>query len=154
MNKKIIVEVISLTYILLFIYAGASKLLDYERMHRQLGMTPWLTSVSGLIAWAVPAIEILVSLTLIIPRWRLQALYACLILMVLFELYIISILKFSPANFIPCTCGGLLQQMSWHTHIIFNLAFILLALIGIRFEKQLRERNDDTSFNFHEYRFK
>jgi len=147
MNKKIIVEIISMAYVLLFVYAGISKLLDYERMRVQLEMTPWLSSIAGFIAWAVPAAEILISTFLLIPRWRLQALYAALASMVLFTIYILGILWFSPANDMPCTCGGLLQQMSWNTHIVFNLVFIGLAATGIWLERQLPQQvKESTSF--------
>ena len=50
-------------------------------------------------------------------------------LMVMFTTYIIIILNFS--DFIPCSCGGVLEDLSWSEHIVFNLFFIVLAILGI-----------------------
>jgi hypothetical protein len=36
------------------------------------------------------------------------------------------------AEHLPCNCGGVLQKMNWRQHLIFNLFFICLSLIGIR----------------------
>jgi phage shock protein PspC (stress-responsive transcriptional regulator) len=35
---------------------------------------------------------------------------------------------------LPCSCGGVLQQLSWKQHLIFNLFFLLLAVVGIVLE--------------------
>jgi len=32
---------------------------------------------------------------------------------------------------LPCSCGGVLQQMTWNQHLIFNVVFTLLALFAI-----------------------
>src|SRR5690606_29917948 len=50
-------------------------------------------------------------------------------MMVMFTTYIYITLNYS--SFIPCSCGGILESMGWTPHLIFNLCFIVLALIGI-----------------------
>jgi len=50
-------------------------------------------------------------------------------LMVLFTVYIYLILNFS--DFIPCSCGGILEKMDWHTHLIFNLICVIAAVTAI-----------------------
>jgi len=67
-------------------------------------------------------------------RFRLLGLYASFSLMVMFTAYIIAITKFS--DYIPCSCGGVLQNMSWNQHLIFNIGFILLAVAGIIFHSK------------------
>lgn len=39
------------------------------------------------------------------------------------------ILHFS--SYVPCSCGGVLDDMDWMTHFYFNLAFIVLAAIAL-----------------------
>jgi hypothetical protein len=34
-------------------------------------------------------------------------------------------------NDLPCSCGGVIQQMTWQQHILFNVVFIILSRIGI-----------------------
>jgi hypothetical protein len=49
--------------------------------------------------------------------------------MTMFTAYIVAILKFS--DFVPCSCGGVLEHLGWPEHLILNIAFTVLALIGI-----------------------
>ena len=37
---------------------------------------------------------------------------------------------------IPCSCGGILKNMGYWTHLIFNLLFIVFAMLGIAMERQ------------------
>jgi len=47
---SILVPVTAYLYVLLFVYAGISKLLDYENFTVQLGQSPLLSAYAGLIA--------------------------------------------------------------------------------------------------------
>ncbi|HEU4789342.1 MAG TPA: DoxX family protein [Flavobacterium sp.] len=116
-------------YILLFTYAAVSKLLDFENFSVQLGQSPLLSAFANVISWLVPLIEILIVLMLVFPRFRLVALFASFNLMLMFTAYIFIVLNFS--SFIPCSCGGILEKLGWKEHLIFNIAFILLAIVGI-----------------------
>jgi uncharacterized membrane protein YphA (DoxX/SURF4 family) len=110
-------------------YAGASKLLDYERFRIELGKSPLLAGIAEWVGWALPAGEILLSTLLVIPRFQTLALFMAFSLMVMFTAYLITILNFS--FYVPCTCGGILQGMSWKTHIQFNLVILLLTMTAI-----------------------
>jgi hypothetical protein len=124
-----IVDFICCLFIILFLYASLSKLQDFQKFNTQLSKSPLLTAFSGWIAWLIPATEILVVFLLFIRHFQLIGLYIAYCLMVLFSAYIIAILKFS--EYIPCSCGGILQNMSWGEHLIFNVAFIAFAVIAI-----------------------
>ena len=129
MKRSNIVEIICILFILLFIYAAVSKLLDYQKFSVQLGKSPLLTKYSSLIAWLIPSIEIIISIMLGVARLKLIGLYASFTLMLLFTGYIIAITRFSDST--PCSCGGVLQNMSWDQHLIFNFCFVLVGLISI-----------------------
>lgn len=131
-KRSVVVEVICFLFIVLFVYAAVSKLLDHQKFSIELSKSPLLTNFSSLVAWIIPSIEILISIALSIRSLRLIALYAAFSLMVMFTAYLIAILQFS--FYVPCTCGGVLQQMNWDTHIIFNCVFIALALTAIFLE--------------------
>jgi hypothetical protein len=124
-----IIEIICFLFIVLFVYTASSKLLDYEKFRIELGKSPLLTLYAGWVAWLVPIGELLLAVMLTIPRFRTIALYGSFSLMVMFTTYLIVILNFS--YYIPCTCGGVIQNMSWNTHIVFNIAFIILSIIAI-----------------------
>jgi hypothetical protein len=120
---------ISYAFILLFVYAAVSKLLDFENFRVQLGQSPLLGAYAELTAWFIPLLEIYIAFALSFVKFRQVALFASYFLMVMFTAYIYIILNYS--SFVPCSCGGVLEKMSWNEHLIFNIAFILLAVIGI-----------------------
>jgi uncharacterized membrane protein YphA (DoxX/SURF4 family) len=128
-RNNIIIDVISMLFIFLFIYAAISKLIDFEKFRTQLGQSPLLTDYANWVSVCIPLIEICLSLVFLISRFRLFSLYACFGMMVMFTAYIIVITKFS--DHIPCSCGGVLQNMSWREHLIFNLVFTFLAAWAI-----------------------
>jgi uncharacterized membrane protein YphA (DoxX/SURF4 family) len=133
MNRKIFVEAVSVLFITLFLYTGISKIMDYAVFKEQIGSSPILASIAPLIAYWLPVVEFLVVLLLIVPRWRLKGLYACLLLMMLFTGYIIAILSFSKD--LPCSCGGVLAKLSWQQHLVFNVVFMILAFLALNAEK-------------------
>lgn len=128
-KKEILVQAIAGSLVLLFVYAAASKGMDYTKFRIEIGKSPLLTSFAGIVAWGIPAIEIGIALLLSFSRSRLAGLYAAFTLMVLFSAYIYYILRFSP--YVPCSCGGVLENMTWQTHLYFNLLFVLLSALGV-----------------------
>lgn len=129
MKKAIIIEIITFLFILLFTYAAVMKLKDYERFVVQIGQSPLLTAFAHWLAWLVPVIELIISVMLAIPRFRLIGLYASFSIMVMFTTYIICILTLSLS--IPCSCGGVLENMGWTEHMYFNIGFVVLGAIGV-----------------------
>ncbi|OQP58182.1 hypothetical protein A3860_07610 [Niastella vici] len=115
--------------IILFIYAASAKLLDFYNFQFSLSESPFIAPFAGILAWAVPAIELIIAVMLVIPGLRLAGLYASFILMSLFTVYITAMLLFT--SDIPCSCGGVLEEMSWGTHILFNCVFVALSAWGI-----------------------
>lgn len=127
--KNIIGQVIAFLFILMFSYAAVSKWLDYDMFLIQLKKSEYLTSFASLTSWIVPAIELLACVLLAVPKWRLAGLYISYGLMFIFTGYIVLILQL--ADQIPCSCGGILEHMSWTQHLVFNLVFLILSLYAI-----------------------
>jgi hypothetical protein len=127
--KKISLEIIVALLIILFIYTGLNKMLDYSNFKFQLGRSPFIQSMSGFIATTLPAGEMLIAALLVFKRTRLLGLYASFSLMALFTGYIWIMLHY--AYDLPCSCGGVLAILSWKDHLIFNSVFTVLALIAV-----------------------
>jgi hypothetical protein len=127
--RRLVVPVVSYLYILLFVYAAVSKILDFGNFRAQLGQSPLLSAFAGVVSYGVPAAELAIALLLSIPWSRRIGLYAAAVLMAMFSAYIIIILNFS--SFVPCSCGGVLEKMGWTTHLAFNLVFVLLGMLGV-----------------------
>ena len=132
--KRNVTIAVSYLFILLFLYAAISKVLDYETFTVQLAQSPLLSAYAGIVAWLVPGVEIIIALFLVFERFRILALYAAFTLMVMFTAYIYIILNYS--DFIPCSCGGVLEKLSWTQHLVFNLVFIILAGVAVFFTAQ------------------
>src|SRR5690606_16404433 len=138
-SKKGIVEIISMLFILLFVYASISKLLEFKDFQTQLGQSPLLGAFAIPISYGVICIELVTSILLAFKKTRIQGLYIAYMLMVMFTTYIVIILNFT--SFTPCSCGGVLESLGWTEHLIFNILCILLAigaiyLIHVKFSKQ------------------
>lgn len=129
MKKIKAIDIIVFLFMLLFIYAATTKLLEYDLFKAQIGKSPLILKYADTFAWMVPGIELLITVMLFIPRLWLIGLYASFSIMVAFTLYIVFILAFSP--YVPCSCGGILSSMGWAEHLIFNIAFTILAAAGI-----------------------
>jgi len=128
-RRNTIVEIISALLIILFVYTGINKLMDFNNMKFQMGRSPFIQNYSSFIAYTMPPGELLIALALIIKKTRLIGLYASFALMFLFTGYIWLMLNY--AYDLPCSCGGVLAQMSWQDHLVFNSAFTVLALVGV-----------------------
>ncbi|NOT73424.1 MAG: hypothetical protein HOP08_00750 [Cyclobacteriaceae bacterium] len=128
-SRENIVDIICILYIILFMYASISKILQYSDFIIQLQKSPILVDISGFVSWSIPAVEILIALLLVFQTTRQIGLYASFGLMMLFTFYIISILGYS--EYVPCSCGGILQSLGWTEHLFFNIAFCLLGVAAI-----------------------
>lgn len=135
MPRKIAVDIVVFLYILLLVYASVSKLLDHQKFSVQLGQSPMLTNYAKVLALLVPVVELIIACLLLLSKTRLIGLYAACSLMVMFTTYIFIITTYD--DYVPCSCGGVLESMGWSGHLVFNIAFVLLAVIAIRVvEKQ------------------
>jgi uncharacterized membrane protein YphA (DoxX/SURF4 family) len=134
MNRHIIPEIASSVLVLLFAYTGLSKLFDYGSFKAQLSISPYLHFISTMLAWLLPALELIISLLLTISTTRLSGLYCSFILLMLFTVYIMLLLL--SGKHLTCTCGGIIKELSWKQHLVFNLFFVTVALTGIKKAKK------------------
>lgn len=116
---------------MLFGYTALSKILDYEKFifQMQLAPVPLMASFAPVLGGLVIIIELLIVVCLSQEKWRMKGLYASLLLLLSFEIYITAML-FSGSK-LPCTCGGIISQMGWKTHLRFNALFMFFAVVPI-----------------------
>ena len=134
MVKKWIVEIISLLFVLLFLYTAVYKIIDFNNFRAVIGQSPLITRFAPYLAVGVPLVEIIISGLLVFSRWRIIGLCASFALMLVFTFYIIILLNLH--SHLPCSCGGIIQEMSWQQHLVFNIVFLLLSLTGIAIYKK------------------
>ena len=129
MKRTILADAITYFFILLFLYTGVAKLMEVHLFKEQLVSSPLLGSMAGFLSWALPIAEIILSIALFIPAFRLKALYTTLAVMSLFTIYVVII--YFMDNHISCSCGGIIEELTPQQHILFNSACVLLSILGI-----------------------
>src|SRR5665213_1772797 len=130
MKKETAINIICTLLVFLFVYAAISKLTDFAGFIADMYNQPLPRFLKPILIWAVPAIELMVAALLIFDTTRLAGLYASLVLMVAFTFYTtIVLLHFF--QYIPCSCGGIIKNLTWPQHFVLNLFFVLIAVIGI-----------------------
>ncbi|MFY7815759.1 MAG: MauE/DoxX family redox-associated membrane protein [Chryseobacterium taeanense] len=124
-----IVEFISYFFILLFCYAGISKLLDFENFQNQISASPLLNGFSQFLPYTIIIAEFLIAGLLCYRKTRTTGLIGSFVLMLIFTGYIALLLRTSKN--LPCSCGGILEKMSWNQHLYFNIGCVILSVIAL-----------------------
>jgi hypothetical protein len=129
MQKHHIINSICFLLSFLFVYTAVSKLISYPLFTLQVSQSPFMYPFAKWVAAFVPISEMLMVILLASSRTRLYGLYGTVFLMTLFTAYIAAMLMYS--DYLPCSCGGILETLSWKWHIVVNSCFLVLAITGL-----------------------
>ena len=134
MKKDILKELCAALIVILFVYTAISKLLDLNRFISTMSVIPFpfMRMFAPLLAWIIPAVEIVLSLLIITSKYQRIGFIGSAILLCLFEIYIGSLL--ASGLHLPCSCGGVISKLSWKQHLIVNLFFIVICIIPLYLE--------------------
>ena len=141
MKKGYIIEIIIALLIIMFLYAAFSKFFDLPAFTRAMHNQPFPYWFSTLLVWVLPGSEILISFCLVLEGSRTFGLYGAILVLTLFTLYIIAIL-FHVFPRVPCSCGGIIKLLTWKEHLLFNLFFLVIAIVAVRLRTGWRFNGD------------
>ncbi len=132
-----LVEVIAWLLAALFTYTAVSKVYDWSgtriAMYNQV-FPVWMAEV---LLYLLPLVEMVVAILLLVPNWRKTGILMSVILLSLFTGYVAIVwLEFTER--VPCSCGGVLKNLGWGEHLIFNLVFLAIAIIGYWSNERVR----------------
>jgi len=127
--KNITPSLVAAIFIFLFTYTALSKLIEHDLFRNTLSKSPLIGTHAGILSIALPITELMVAALLFFPKTKLAGLLSSLLLMLLFTGYLCYMLLFTKD--LPCSCGGVLQQLSWQQHLWFNIFLTVLAGLGI-----------------------
>ncbi|MGK6342544.1 MauE/DoxX family redox-associated membrane protein [Chryseobacterium sp. DT-3] len=130
-KKRILTEVVVVLLVILFLYTAVSKFVDFKGFTYDLNNQPFPNDLTPILRWLIPITEISIVLTLLFERTRLIGLYASCILMGLFTVYTALVL-FKVFDYVPCSCGGVIKNLTWPQHLFFNLFFVIISFLAIR----------------------
>lgn len=134
-KRQVLLECISALLILLFVYASLSKFLDWRTFNREMAHQPLPHTLTRLLVWIVPFSEIAISVSVVFERTRLLGFYASTVLMGTFTIYTaIVLMHFLP--FIPCSCGGVIKRLTWPQHLVLNLFYTGLSVVGVVLQRK------------------
>lgn len=128
-KKTGITTFISIFFILLFCYAAISKIMDFEKFQIQMTESPLLSAFAGFLPYVLIISEFIIAGLLCYRITQNAGLLASFILMLFFTGYIAHMLLTSEN--LPCSCGGILEKMSWTQHLYFNIGCAVLAAIAL-----------------------
>lgn len=133
--SELVLDLVIYLYILLFFYTAFSKMITYRSFVKVLSELPLIGGIHLFLAGFLIGLEVAFGLLLIFPKTRIKGLWGALILMSCFTVYLgYHIMVRSK---LPCSCGGVVSGMTWPQHLIFNMAFILMAIIGLLINNRL-----------------
>lgn len=128
-----IAEVISVIFIFVFTYTALNKFLSFSQFKSILQNLPLIGRLAPVTSVIIPSVEALISIFLIVPNTRKLALQVSAWLMILFTLYIAYML--ASGSQLPCSCGGILKELSWKQHLALNIFLACLAFAGYRLSR-------------------
>jgi len=135
-KKQVALECICALLILLFLYASVSKFLDFKTFIGQINNQPLPNSWTPFLVWTIPLLEISICVFLLFEYTRLIGLYASLFIMAVFTIYTgIVLLHFFP--YVPCSCGGVIQKLTWGQHLFLNTFYVSLSILGIILQRRI-----------------
>ena len=129
--KNRIVFLVCLLLILLFSYTATSKWIDFQTFTVEMHNQPLPRWLSNLLIVLLPVLEIGIVVMILVERTRTIGLLSSLGLMFFFTGYTALVLL-GVFHWVPCSCGGIIKQLSWKQQLVFNLFFdglIILAII-------------------------
>jgi hypothetical protein len=130
MKLNTAIKIICILLVFLFVYAAVSKFANWTTFVSDMNNQPFPSFLKPILVWAVPLTELTIAALLIFDTTRLAGLYASLVLMIAFSFYtVVVLLHFF--TYVPCSCGGIIKNLSWGQHLVFNLFFVLIAFIAI-----------------------
>lgn len=132
MKRQIYEDIAAFVFILLFTYTGLAKLYAHSTFYAQLQQQPVTKALAPFLSVFLPVAELLVTVTLLIPRFRLIGWWGSLCLMMLFTGYVVTVLYLEPHTHLPCSCGGIIKRLTWRQHLVLNVFLIFLSVIGLR----------------------
>ncbi|TCD07676.1 hypothetical protein EZ449_14165 [Pedobacter frigidisoli] len=125
--------------VFLFSYAAISKLMSYNISRKEMLNQVFLHDTAIVLTWLIPVIEFCITIMLLFPQLRKLSFLSALTLLSTFSFYI-TISMSGIFGRIPCSCGGILGQMSYGIHLLFNTFFMAIAVLGMKISAKKTKR--------------
>lgn len=127
--RPYISEACALLLCLLFAYTAISKVYDWQGTKGGLYNQVFPDWMATALLYGLPPVELITAVMLISNPFRKTGFLISIILLTAFSIYI-GIVMTGIFGRIPCSCGGVINSLGWGDHLVFNLVFLGIAVIG------------------------
>lgn len=104
----------------IYFYSDVNKLVQFDQFVINFGRSPFApANFLSEIGAIVIGIELGLSILLFIKKARKLALFSLAILSLIFTIYILLMIAYSPT--LPCSCGGIVNFLNWNEHLGLTL---------------------------------
>lgn len=134
MKSNIALSCIRYALCFLFLYTSFNKLMAFDYYLYDLKRSPLLGHYATIISILIPTVELLVAGLLLLEKTIRGGLLGSLGLMVLFTIYVGYVIFF--ATYRPCSCGGIIRNLTWPQHLVFNIFFLALSILGLFLQRR------------------
>lgn len=142
MNKrKILIEICAALLVMMFLYAGLVKVLNFPKFVFDMNNQPLPNQFTPLLIAGVLCSELLIVVLLMFKRTRLKGFYLSAVVLAAFTIYI-TMIQLGAFDYVPCSCGGVIENFTWWQHFFFNVLFLVISLVGIFLERRIDAHND------------
>lgn len=115
----------------LFTYTAISKIYDWQAtklaLYNQL-IPDWSKKI---LLFGIPGLELGISFLLLVPMFRKLGFQSSIFILSVFTGYV-GWVWLGLAGRVPCSCGGVVSSLTWGQHLIFNLVFLGVSIVGLR----------------------
>lgn len=130
MEKREYSFLISLPMLILWGYTSIEKILFWQESYRAFLNQPFPYPWGIVLAYAVPGLEFLLVVLLLFPATRWWGFLGSALLLNSFTVYVGMVwIGVFPQT--PCNCAGLINLLNWKGHLILNLGFLSLSVLGL-----------------------
>jgi len=130
MRKQIVIEILASLSVFLFLYASGSKWIAFKTFVDDMNNQPFSNQFTPWLVWAIPLTEVSIVLLLAFEKTRLIGFGISLALMLVFTSYSVAVLLHA-FKFVPCSCGGIIKNLTWPQNLLLNLLFVVVSVAGI-----------------------
>ena len=128
MGKSSLYPAVLLAFI--WTYTSLDKLFLFEASRKAFHNQTFPAELAEILAYAVPAIELLIALLLLFPVTRWWGYLSSILLLTVFTTYV-GLIWVGAFPRVPCNCAGILESMGWAEHFWVNSLMIGISIIGI-----------------------
>lgn len=142
----LILQGITILLLFLWIPVSINKVLAFDTFSLSISRQPIPPFTSKIAIYTIPILEILTCLLLITSKYRLWGFILSTLLMGIFSGYIALALLDTWKN-LPCACGLIISNLGWTEHLLFNLVFLIISLLGLILQLKLLKKRKTPSYN-------